>query len=106
MTGSSGILSHIQSSPVSRHVTLADGSTTSISGHCIAQLDHSLSLSSVLLVPKFPFNHLSASKLTKSLNCSVTFYPSYCEIQVLKLKRKNGGGNESGGLYVFLSDWI
>lgn len=35
-------------------------------------------LRNVLYVPTFKFNLLSISKLTKELNCSVTFYPEFC----------------------------
>lgn len=50
-------------------------------------------------IPKLLFNLLSVSKLTKLLNCSVTFYPSSCVFQDLKTKRTIGGGHESDGLY-------
>ena len=44
---------------------------------------------------------LSINKLTKSLNCSVTFSLGYCVFQDLKTGRKIGGGTELGGLYYF-----
>ena len=42
---------------------------------------------------------MSVSKFTKSLNCSITFYPSSCVFQELKTGMKIGGGHEAGGLY-------
>ena len=40
------------------------------------------------------------SKLTCTLNCSISFYPDYCLIQDFSTKRIIGRGRESGGLYI------
>jgi len=58
-------------------VTLADGSSYT-KGVGTTNATHSLSLSSVVYVPKFPFNLLSVSRLIKSLNYSLAFFPDYC----------------------------
>ncbi|KAK4406722.1 Retrovirus-related Pol polyprotein from transposon RE2 [Sesamum angolense] len=58
-----------------------------------------LTLTNVLFAPKFPVNLLSVNQLTKTHNCSVTFYPSYCVIQDLQTRRTIGTGHERGGLY-------
>ena len=80
-------------------VVLADGRSCPIMGHGSVSPISSLPLSSVNYIPNFPFSLLSVSQLTKSLNCSVTFYPSYCVFQDLSSKKMIGGGREQNGLY-------
>ena len=104
MTGTPSILSGRQSLGKPSRVTLADGSTTNVTGLGFVHVTSSLTLDSVLQVPRFPLNLMSVSKLTKSLNCSVTFFPNGCVFQDLKTGRKIGGGVERGGLYYFTDD--
>ena len=40
------------------------------------------------------------SKLTRTLNCSISLFPDYCLIQDLLTKRIIGRGRESRGLYI------
>ena len=40
------------------------------------------------------------SKLTRTLNCSILFFPDYCLIRDLLTKQIIGRGRESGGLYI------
>ena len=40
------------------------------------------------------------SKLTHTLNCSISFFPDYCLIQDLSTNWIIGRGHESGGLYI------
>ena len=40
------------------------------------------------------------SKLTCTLNCSISLFPDYCLIQDLSTKRIIGTEHESGGLYI------
>jgi hypothetical protein len=53
----------------------------------------------MLHVPGFPFNLLSISKITKTLNCSISFYHSLCIFQDLKTRRMIGMEHEVSGLY-------
>ena len=99
MTGVSGIFSEFHES--SSNVTLADGSVSTVKGVGTVPLTPSLSLSSVMYLPSFPFNLMSVSHLTKAYNCSVTFYPDSCVFQDLKTKKTIGRGHVSEGLYVF-----
>ena len=46
------------------------------------------------------FNLIFMSKLTCTLNCSISFFPDYCLIQDFSTKRIIGRGCESGGLYI------
>ena len=54
----------------------------------------------VMSLPQFSFNLIFVSKLTRTLNCSISFFPNYCLIQDLSTKRTIGRGHESRGLYI------
>nr|KYP32021.1 hypothetical protein KK1_047400 [Cajanus cajan] len=82
-------------------ITLADGSRIAPKGIGQVSLSLSLNLNSVLFIPNCPFNLISLSQLTKSLNCSVTFSAESFVIQERGTGRKIGAGHESGGLYYF-----
>ncbi|XP_058004588.1 uncharacterized protein LOC110650347 isoform X2 [Hevea brasiliensis] len=69
-------------------------------GYRTANLTSSIFLSSVLCLPKFSFNLLSVSKLTRTLNYSVFFFSDQCLFQDLTTKQIIGRGHESGGLYI------
>ena len=62
-------------------------------------LSPTFSISSILLAPNLSNNLLSISQITKHLNCSVTFYPTYCVFQDNLTKMTIGTGRERGGLY-------
>ena len=49
---------------------------------------------------QFSFDLISVSKLTRTLDCSISFFPDYCLIQDLSTKWIIGRGRESGGLYI------
>ena len=51
----------------------------------------SLSLSSFLHVPSFTANLLSISRITRDLNCSVTFFPSFYVFQDLQTRTIDSG---------------
>jgi hypothetical protein len=99
MTVSSTSLSDYRHDDTPHNVTLVNGSlsTVAISSH--THLSPNIELLSVLHVPSFPFNLLSIRKITKSLNYYVSFYPSLCIFQNLKMRRMIGMGYEVGGLY-------
>lgn len=101
MTGNSNIFSDFSTHASVAHVTIADGSTTKVLGSGTVNLSPSISLSSVLSLPKFSFNLLSVTKITNNLQCSVKFYPDYCIFKDLKTKRVIGRGRKFDGLYVF-----
>ncbi|KAL0309232.1 UNVERIFIED_CONTAM: hypothetical protein Sradi_5865500 [Sesamum radiatum] len=99
LIGNRSFFSTFSTSPKFPPVCLADGSYSPISGSGTVQPTAYLTLTNVLFAPKFPDNLLSVSQLTKTHNCSVTFYPSYCVIQDLQTRRTIGSGHERGGLY-------
>ena len=55
-------------------VTLANGSQTMAKGIGLAHPLPSLPLHSVLYDPECPFNLISISKITRTLDCSITFF--------------------------------
>ena len=59
----------------------------------------SLHLQSVLFMPKSPFNLISISQLTRTLDCSVTFFSDSFLIQDQDMGKTIGTGRESRGLY-------
>lgn len=100
MTGNPTFFSMYQSHTSPTTVTLADGSTSAVLGSGTVNPTPSITLSSVLSLPKFAFNLVSVSKLTRTLNCSVSFFPGYCLFQDLVTKKIIGEGHESAGLYI------
>ena len=100
MTGNSKLFTTFQSSSSNSTVTLADGSQSHVLGSGTVFPTPSLSLSSVLSMPNFSFNLISVSKLSRALNCCVSFFPDSCLFQDLMTKQIIGRGRESGGLYI------
>jgi hypothetical protein len=99
MTGSANSLCDYHLIDTPHDVTLANGSLSTVASSDHTHLSPDIKLLFVLHVPGFPFNLLSISKITKALNCSVSFYPSLCIFQDLKTWRMIGMGHEVGGLY-------
>ena len=99
MTGMQSVFS--SSNPSSSHpgVTLANGTSVPVHGSGSVNIPSIFSLPSVLHVPNFPFNLMSISKLTKQLNCSVTFFSGSVVIQDLKTQKMIGKGHKAHGLY-------
>lgn len=99
MISNRSIYSSYSPSCHSSFVVLVDDSRTNVLGEWAIYANPNLRFSSVLYVPKFPVHLLSISQLTKSLNCSVTFFLSYCVFQDLGTKKTIGGGHEMNGVY-------
>ena len=100
MTSNSSLFTMFLSHPVTSSVTLADGSTFCVLGSKTIQRTPLITLTSVLSLPQFSFNLISVCKLPRTLNYSISFFPDYCLIQDLSMKRAIGRGRESGGLYI------
>lgn len=97
ISGIASSFTHMNS--IDHHIILADGTSRPVRGTGVLHPTSSMSLPSSLYVPNFPFNLLSVSQLTKSLNCSVTFFPSSCIFQDLQTQKTIGLGHEKYGLY-------
>jgi len=79
MTNSSNLFCTYTPCPSSRKISVADGSLTTVAGLGDVKLSPEFNLRQVLHVPKLISNLISIQKLTKDMNCCVTFFPSYCE---------------------------
>lgn len=106
MTGTPSLFSTYTLCSGQDKVTIADGTLATVAGKRNIPLTDHLTLSSALHVPKLSLNLLSVSSLTKSLNCSVTFFPSHCVFQDLRTGRLIGSGRETGGLYQLQSKTV
>ena len=85
--------------PKKGKATIANGSSIHINGKGSVSISPSLPLNPILHVPKIACNLLSISKVTKSLNCCVTSYPTHCIFQDLATGKKIGNAEEREGLY-------
>lgn len=94
MISSPKLLTSSSPSQSQRLVILPNGQQATISHTGKSKLTSSLSIDNVLYIPSFKHNLLSVSQLTKSLNCSLTFYPDSCVMQDLSTKMKIGLGKE------------
>ena len=98
--GNSSLFTMFQSHPSIPIVTLANGSTSCYLRSGTIHPTPLINLTSVLSLPQLSFNLISVSKLTRTINCSISFFPNYCLIQDLSTKRIIGKGRESKGLYI------
>nr|KYP72048.1 hypothetical protein KK1_011334 [Cajanus cajan] len=110
ITGNNSMFSSMSPLKSPHLITLADGSRIAPKGIGQVSLSpslnqrlykHTLNLNSILFIPNCPFNLISLSQLTKSLNCSVTFNAESFVIQECGTGQKIGAGHESSGLYYF-----
>ena len=100
MTGNSSLFTTFQSHPSTSTITLADGSTSCVLGSGTIHLTPLITLTSVMSLSQFSFNLISVSKLTRTLNCSISFFSDYCLIHDFSTKRIIGRGSKSRGLYI------
>ncbi|KAE8668142.1 hypothetical protein F3Y22_tig00112344pilonHSYRG00066 [Hibiscus syriacus] len=84
------LVSPVPCTSASRFVYLPNGQTAPITYTGSFPLDQNNSLKHVLFIPDFAHNHLSVSKLTKELNCTVSFYPDFCILQDLSTGEMKG----------------
>ena len=73
ISGNKDLFSSLATIPTLPTVTLANGSQTVAKGIGLAHPLPSLPLTSVLYTPECPFNLISISKITRTLNCSIIF---------------------------------
>ena len=100
MTGNSSLFTTFQSHPSTFIVTLANGSKSCVLGSGTINPTSPIPLTFVLNLPHVSFNLISMSKLTRTLNYSISFFPGYFMFQDLLKKRVIGRRQESGGLYI------
>ncbi|RVW26667.1 Transposon Ty3-I Gag-Pol polyprotein [Vitis vinifera] len=104
LSGNKDFFSSITTTSDLPTVTLANGSQTVAKGIGLALPLPSLPLTSVLYTPECPFNLISISKITRTLNCSITFSDKFVTLQDRSTGKTIGIGRESQGLYHLTSD--
>ncbi|RVX10513.1 Retrovirus-related Pol polyprotein from transposon RE1 [Vitis vinifera] len=104
LSGNKDLFSSITTTSDLPTVTLANGSQTVAKGIGLALPLPSLPLISVLYTPECPFNLISISKITRTLNCSITFSDKFVTLQDRSTGKTIGIGRESQGLYHLTSD--
>lgn len=82
------------------HITVPTGDVVLVEKAGAINLDGNITLHDVLFVPKFSCNLISVHKLTKALNCTVTYHSDHCVIQDQAMRRKIGLGDMHDGIYV------
>ena len=100
MTGNSSLFTTFQPHLSTSTITLAAGLTSCVLGSRTIHPTSLISLTSVFSLPQFSFNLIYVSKLSRTLNCSISFFPDYCLIQDLLTKWIIDKGREFGGLYI------
>jgi len=98
ITGNRCIISSFTPTSYSNSVKLADGSRTPVHGIGIATTTHTLPLSYVFYLPHFSYNLFSVSKITKVLNCTLTFFLTRV-FQELETGKTISTGHEWNGLH-------
>ena len=96
MTGNSNLFTTFQSHLSTSAVTLADGSRSCVLRSGTIHPTPLITLIPVLSLPRFSFKLIYVSKLTRTLNYSISFFLDHCLIQDLSMKRIIGRGCESG----------
>ena len=92
MTSNSSLFTTFQPHPSTSTVTLADRSTSCVFWSGTIHPTPLITLTYVLSLPQFFFNLIYVSKLTRTLNCNISFFPDYCLIRDLLTKRIIGRG--------------
>jgi len=98
MVRDSGQLQSLNSSTHS-FISTANGSTSPTAGEGSVILSKTLALNSVLVVLSLEYNLLSVGQITYALNCTVTFWPSFCVFQDILTRKILGYGVKRDKLY-------
>ena len=101
MTSFSNLFHNYNPCSSNEQIRIADGSYSTIVGKGLVNLSKTISLKSVLHVPKLACNLLSVSKLSKDSNCHVTFFESHYIFQKQSSRKMIGSARMIDGLYYF-----
>jgi len=99
ITGNKSLFSSLSTSGHLPSITMANGSKVSSHGVGTVHLFPSLPIDNVLYVPGSPFNLLSINRLTRSLDCIISFTKDSVCLQDRSSGRMIGTGCESHGFY-------
>ena len=86
MIGNSSLFATLQSYSSTSTVTLVEGLTSCVLGSVAIHMTPLITLTSVMNLSKFSFNLIFVSKLTRTLNYSISFFLYYCLIYDLSTK--------------------
>ncbi|KAL6182057.1 hypothetical protein ACLB2K_043480 [Fragaria x ananassa] len=100
---SSSMLTHSKKNHSLPPVLLPSGEKAQIASTGSVLLNSHYYLDNVLYIPNFKVDLLSISRLTRGLNCSVTFSPYWCILQDLVSRKTIGLGKERNGLYYLVA---
>ena len=103
MTGNSTLFHNLRTCSENFFVKIVDGSVSEVIGIGTIPTNESLTLNSVLFVPKLTCNLLSVRKLTKDLKCQANFCSTRCDFQDLESGKTIGSAEECIGLYLLKS---
>ncbi|KAF7811459.1 Retrovirus-related Pol polyprotein from transposon RE1 [Senna tora] len=101
MTGDSGMFSSWYPYTQNYKVRIADGSLADVTGIGEVSLSDSITLKSVLFVPKLKCNLLSVAKLAHDSNCKAEFTHSSCSFQDVDSGKMIGNARVREDLYRF-----
>ena len=99
ISGNKDLFSSLTTTPTLSTVTLANGSQTVAKGIGLAHPLPSLLLTSIFYTPECPFNLISISKITRTLNCSIIFFDKFLTLYDWSTGKNIGIRRESQGLY-------
>ena len=99
ISGNNDLFSSITTTSALPIVTLTNGSQTVAKDIGLAHPLPSLPFTSVFYTPECSFNLISISKITRTLNCSITFSDKFVTLQDRSMGKTIGIGRESQGLY-------
>ena len=94
ISGNKDLFSSLTTTPTLPTVALANGSQTMAKGIGLAYPLPSLPLTSVLCTLECPFNLISISKITRTLNCSIIFSNKFVTLQDRSTGKTIGIGRE------------
>ncbi|KAD4584697.1 hypothetical protein E3N88_22298 [Mikania micrantha] len=93
------LLDNLKTNKFEAPVIIPNGEAIHVKGKGDLRLNERLNVKGVLLVPEFKCNLLSVRKLTKDLDCAITFFPDFFVMHGLRTGNLIGTGNCSRGLY-------
>ncbi|KAH0640292.1 hypothetical protein KY285_036878 [Solanum tuberosum] len=87
-----------------KHVYLPTGEVSYVSHTEMCHISPRSVITKLFHIPEFKYNLLSVSKVTKELNCSVTFFPHFCVFQELYTDKVIEVGKEDDDMYLLLKN--
>ncbi|KAM0026082.1 putative RNA-directed DNA polymerase [Helianthus debilis subsp. tardiflorus] len=95
----SNILVSKRVTPFEAPVIIPNGDSIPVKGKGDYVLPEGAKVNGVLYVPDFKCNLLSVSRLSRDLQCCISFFPDFCIMQGLQRRNLIGAGRCQGGLY-------